>query len=967
MVGQTRGYWCATTSNFDVDGLWSWCNGPGANSYMACYFPFLYKAELRTTCILDNSGSWCSISADYDRDGKGIYCLDGVKANTVSSASVQSGTVGGSLLETTTMTVAPSTQTPVPTVTTAQVLTHNASLKTAILYNTTALTSIPDTSVPPASTGLQNAASTVSTGGETTAIPGLKASTASSALLPSEATGGGLPEATTATVAPSTKTSVPAFSTKKILTQKSPLQTAIYANPTVLTSNSDTSVPPASTADTLPAGEVTTAISDLKFSTVSSATVQPGANGGGLLSTTILPTETATMATSPSTENPVSSTDTPAPHTATPVSSTETPVSSTETPVPTVNTSEPPESTGLQSVGDTVPAGGVTTAVQDFTSSNITNSTVWEQLTQWLDIISQNESMGTGMGIIPALQEYTFSAGSSGLHKEEVALIVYILGNITERTAQSNMTIPISMVLDILYITNQLLNESTWKPVASAYNSLGPQLLKSSESILEGMAMSHSSFNVSHENVEFYCVVAPCSNLTNQTALRLPHGSLALSAEDSQLDFDPSCLVNILLLSYRNLNVGFPDNYDQDLGEAKVDSNIQTNVMLLENKSYHNPNVKLNFQCNSRTCDQTAICAFWNFSTNSWSSDGCTTLVLDGVTNCFCQHLTSFSVLMAKFIPESLRNSLVLDYITTTGLAISIASLLLCIAFQVYVMKVPMNLVAYYRHTAILNVSIFLLLSNVSFIAASYVTPNRHIRLCVGLTFCTHFSLMAFFCWTSVQSIFLFCRLVFVFHHITKKEFMSLSIGLGYICPSVIAVGTFLYYTPTDEYIKDNLCWLSSDSGASMAFSVPTIVILSANFLVLLVVIRKLLRPSISEGNNEDEEVIKKLMKAILFCTPQFGLTWTIGIPLLSDGSSIALNYLFVLLNPLQGFFIFIFGCLLDKKVMNMIKKRISKTPAFSSTEEIQETGAGSTSKKSGKRMQFISGSTVVPRGEEGI
>ncbi|XP_040204140.1 adhesion G-protein coupled receptor F3-like isoform X2 [Rana temporaria] len=619
------------------------------------------------------------------------------------------------------------------------------------------------------------------------------------------------------------------------------------------------------------------------------------------------------------------------------------------------NTNVPTASSYLQNTGTTVPVGGVTTSMPDtpmtntsgtlgtqsttstlqtpdFTSSNITNSTDWEQLAQWLDLLSQNGSMDIGMDIIPALQKYTSSASPSGIHKDEVVLIVYILGNVTQTAVQSNMTFPISVVLDILTITNHLLNESSWSPASSSHNAIGPQLLESLEIILSRMAMSKSSFNVSKENIDFYCLVAPCSNLTNQTALRLPRGSLALSAEDSKQDFGPSCLVNIFLLSYRQLSIGFPDNYDKDLGALRVDSNILTNVMLLGNESYSNPKVNLRFQCNSRDCDETATCAFWNFSTNSWSSDGCTTEVMDGVTSCVCQHLTSFSVLMAKFIPESLLNSPILDYITITGLAISIASLLLCIAFQVYVMRVPMNLVAYYRHTAILNVSSFLLLSNISFIATSYIRPKEHIRLCVGLTFLTHFSLIAFFCWTLVQSIFLFCRLVFVFHHITKKEFMGLSIGLGYICPSVIAVWTFLYYTPTNEYNKVNVCWLSSDSGASMAFNIPTIVTISGNFLVLLVVIRKLLRPSISEGNSEDEEVIKKLLKAIVFCTPQFGLTWAVGIPLLSDGSVIALHYLFVLLNPLQGFFIFIFGCLLDKKVMDTVKKRIYKSSVFSST-----------------------------------
>ncbi|XP_075056533.1 adhesion G-protein coupled receptor F1-like [Mixophyes fleayi] len=556
----------------------------------------------------------------------------------------------------------------------------------------------------------------------------------------------------------------------------------------------------------------------------------------------------------------------------------------------------------------------------------------------------KNNSAELGLNIIPELQKYSSAVGPSGFHADEVALIVYILGNITENAAQSNQTFHMSTVMDIINITNQLLNDVSWRPATSGNNVLGPQILWCFENILKRMKMTDVSFNVSYENIIWRCFVAPCINMSNETALRVEdHVSLALSPMDSYQDFNPNCLVNIMLLTYKSLHMDFTNHYEKDespSGAFIVDSNILTNVMLFDNESYHNPNLSLSFLCNSRDCDQTAICVFWNFTTNSWSSDGCTTEVVNGITNCRCHHLTSFSVLMAKFMPQRLLNSPILDYITNTGLVISIVSLVLCISFQVYVLRVPMNLVAYYRHMAILNVSIFLLLSNVSFIAASYIMPKEHLRLCVGLTFCTHFSLLAFFCWTLVQSLFLFCRLVFVFHHITKKEFMGLSVGLGYVCPSIIAVGTFLYFTPTDDYQKDTVCWLNSGSGAYMAFSVPTIIILSGNFLVLLVVIRKLLRPSISEGSSEDEEVIKKLVKAVVFCTPQFGLTWAVGIPLMSDGSSEALHYLFVLLNPLQGFFIFIFGCLLDKRVMDLVKKRLSKAPVFSSTLFLQKSGA---------------------------
>ncbi|KAM4694479.1 adhesion G-protein coupled receptor F1-like [Discoglossus pictus] len=661
-VGQTRGYWCSTTDNFDRDGLWSWCTGPGSNSYLACYFPFLNNGLLYSHCLPDakSGDTWCSITANYDRDRQGIYCISLDEATSDSST-------------------------------------------------------IPRTS-----------------------------------------------------------------------------------------------------------------------------------------------------------------------------------------------------------------------------SSYSAISTTPEPLEKWLQLSSLNDSAAMGLGIIQDLRNYTSSINTLGFDKDQVQLILHILGNITENAIQANQTFSESIVMDILFIANQFLNDSSWSLASTGNHVLGPQLLQCFENILSGMAMTNHSFKISYENIELECLASHCNDMKNDTAMRLESNvSASLTLQDSDQQFDPLCLVNFLSLSFKSPNMQFPSRFDQE-DEAgvlyTVESEILTNVMLLDTKSYHSVNINMSFRCKSRDCDQTAICVFWNFTSNTWSSDGCSTEVVEGVTNCYCNHLTSFSMLLSNILPEGLLNISILDYITNIGLLISIASLVLCISLQVYLMKMTMNLVAYYRHVSILNVSVFLLLSNVSFVASNYIRANNYPRLCLALTFCIHYSLISFFCWTLVQSIFLFCRLVFVFHHITKKEFMTLSVVLGYVLPLIIAIGTFLFFSPTNDYRKNNACWLDSKSGASMAFSIPTIVILSGNFIVLLVVIRKLLRPSISEGSNEDEEVVKKLLKAVVFCTPQFGLTWAIGIPLLSDGSSLVLHYLFVLLNPLQGFFIFVFGCLLDKKVMDIVKKRLSKSPVFSST-----------------------------------
>ncbi|XP_074663121.1 uncharacterized protein LOC141915470 [Tubulanus polymorphus] len=74
--------WCATTHNYKLDRQWTYCvNGtfviegfgnayPGAT----CEFPFIYKGKEYNECIKSKSGTWCSLTADFDADKQWGYC-----------------------------------------------------------------------------------------------------------------------------------------------------------------------------------------------------------------------------------------------------------------------------------------------------------------------------------------------------------------------------------------------------------------------------------------------------------------------------------------------------------------------------------------------------------------------------------------------------------------------------------------------------------------------------------------------------------------------------------------------------------------------------------------------------------------------------------------------------------------------------------------------------------------------------
>ncbi|XP_029099209.1 adhesion G protein-coupled receptor F5 isoform X5 [Monodon monoceros] len=329
-------------------------------------------------------------------------------------------------------------------------------------------------------------------------------------------------------------------------------------------------------------------------------------------------------------------------------------------------------------------------------------------------------------------------------------------------------------------------------------------------------------------------------------------------------------------------------------------------------------------------------CVFWNFNlanhTGGWDSSGCYVKeVTEDSVSCTCDHLTSFSILMSPDSPDpdSLLKIL-LDIISYIGLCFSILSLAACLTVEAVVWKsVTKNRTSSMRHICIVNIAASLLVADVWFIVAAAVHNYRYPlnqTACVVATFFVHFSYLSVFFWMLTLGLMLFYRLVFILHDTSKSIQKAIAFSLGYGCPLVISVITVGATQPREVYTRKNACWLNwEDTKALLAFVIPALIIVVVNVTITVVVITKILRPSIGDKpSRQEKSSLFQITKSLGVLTPLLGLTWGFGLATVFQESNAVFHIVFTLLNAFQGLFILLFGCLWDQKVQEALLNKFS-------------------------------------------
>eukprot|EP00092_Neocalanus_flemingeri_P012767 GFUD01013758.1.p1 GENE.GFUD01013758.1~~GFUD01013758.1.p1 ORF type:complete len:732 (-),score=171.90 GFUD01013758.1:130-2073(-) len=315
-------------------------------------------------------------------------------------------------------------------------------------------------------------------------------------------------------------------------------------------------------------------------------------------------------------------------------------------------------------------------------------------------------------------------------------------------------------------------------------------------------------------------------------------------------------------------------------------------------------------------------CVYWDFEESGWSQKGCYAVAeksTEITTMCQCYHLTNFAVLVDVYgLAQSEQHKNNLDVITWIGCGISIMSLTLCI----YVFSTFRS--AKNDRSAInTNLCFCILLAELFFLCG--IGQTAYPSFCSVVAAVLHYLFLASFFWMLIAGFQIYVLLVEVFEP-DGSRFVQYYL-LGYIAPLLIVLCSLLMDTLLNYesvYGFRDFCWINSNTHLVLTFLMPVFLIVGTNVYFLSVAVWKIhvhSRDSLIVHKSKTAS-LKMYVKGLFGLLFLLGVTWGFGIISVTH-PSLTFTYIFTILNSLHGFFIFMFNCVMNKKIRNEGRNKI--------------------------------------------
>ncbi|XP_072347264.1 adhesion G protein-coupled receptor E3-like [Scyliorhinus torazame] len=313
--------------------------------------------------------------------------------------------------------------------------------------------------------------------------------------------------------------------------------------------------------------------------------------------------------------------------------------------------------------------------------------------------------------------------------------------------------------------------------------------------------------------------------------------------------------------------------------------------------------------------DKIPVCVHWeNGKERSfWSPKGCKIVTFtENHTTCGCLHLANFAILMA---PVEMEDSLVLHIISLIGISLS----LICLAISTLTFAFCRSIQRETR-TIHMNLCLSLFLALLFFVTGISRTGNK--VLCAVIAGVLYYFFLVAFAWMFLEGLHLFL----IVKDLRKVKVSQATVirnvhlyAIGYILPAVV-LGILVAAHPSG-FGTSRHCWLQLEKGFIWSFLGPVFFIILVNTALLLSVLFTL-HKQLSGLNSEVSKIKDTRMLTFKAIAQVFilGCTWILGL-LHFGKESVVMSYISTITNSLQGTFIFIILCVLNKQVRKEYRK----------------------------------------------
>ncbi|XP_071835172.1 adhesion G-protein coupled receptor D1-like [Apostichopus japonicus] len=347
------------------------------------------------------------------------------------------------------------------------------------------------------------------------------------------------------------------------------------------------------------------------------------------------------------------------------------------------------------------------------------------------------------------------------------------------------------------------------------------------------------------------------------------------------------------------------------------------------------------------------FCKYLNLKNSTWLTNGVGMILAENISDdlvrivCSVSHLTNFAVLLS---PVDLEHDLAISLLSYFLVTVSIICLLLT-----FVVLMSLREIALSQRIQILkNFIVALMVAQLLFVFTSSLLSKT--VLCKLAAALSHYFWLAAFTWMLVQGVQLYTKVRrLVGGHIKQRHYVLFAWGV----PLPIALIPLII-----NYVKETelkVCWLPPD--LIWFFAIPVIVVFCVNGTVAYLVMKTFLSIKANKDKTESEK-IRASVRAVLVMLPVLGLTWFFGLLLLVQPTVEIFQYMFVILNGLQGVLVFLLHLVLNEDVRSAVLKRRNKVAAntensiFTKTTRAKAAGENESSQTNTSKVPLPSVST---------